>query len=228
MANLDELRRVLLEMASPNTLRDGVVTLLDDVRGLVASRERHRDTQVVHHARIDQLASGCSETSTRVDQLAAQLAGLQRLVESLVNERGEGRKVEDDHDRILDEVLAERDFRCEQIDAIADALGDEGEWSNLHDRGVAALLIADGIVPEVGRLRAEVERLTRERDEAIRGSVVIVTWTAETIATWLERAAEAATIPTGNPARPFTPDSAARSAALVRAADGIRAGEWKP
>lgn len=275
MANLDELRRVLLEMASPNTLRDGVVTLLDDVRGLVASRERHRDTQVVHHARIDQLANVSSESCQRIDNLAAlstdvclrlvdtrgeqslhrmaldehgerlttlaaQLAGLQRLVEALVNERGEGRQVEDDRDRILDEVLAERDFRCEQIDAIADALGDEGEWSNLHDRGVAALLIADGIVPEVGRLRAEVERLTRERDEAIREGNYALQCTderveaaqmrmVEAVAQYLEqRATEAlASNRRGDVSAINAWNAEHRAAGLTNAVDALRSGTWK-
>lgn len=149
MANLDELRRVLLEMASPNTLRDCVVTLLDDVRGLVTSRERHRDTQVVHHARIDQLAYVSSDTRQRIESLtgeqslhrmaldehgerlatlAAQFAGLQRLVESLVNERGEMRQ---------------------EVEELHAALGEPTTSTTI-----------------VGQLRAEVERLTRERDEA--------------------------------------------------------------
>jgi hypothetical protein len=58
-------------------------------------------------------------------------------------------------DRIADELMEERDARTDQIDAIADALGDDGEWSNLHDRGNAALELAHGALAEVESLRAE-------------------------------------------------------------------------
>lgn len=194
MSNLSELRHAL--RSQPATfLRDCMIAILDDVSTLSARVMAHRDLLVEMPKRH----------TDDVDGLRSQLAGLQRLVESLVNERGEIGQSLAHHSKMLVEHAAALDRHEEQ----------------LRDDYVYG-------TPTVQQLRAEVERLTREMDEAIRQSVAIVMQTAEAIAAWLERSAEAATIPTGNPARPFTPDSAARSAALVRAADGIRAGEWKP
>lgn len=62
-------------------------------------------------------------------------------------------------DAALGEEIDERDARLKQIDDIADALGDEGEWSNLHDRGQAAYELASSAVAEVESLRAETTRL---------------------------------------------------------------------
>lgn len=62
-------------------------------------------------------------------------------------------------DAALDEEIAERDARLKQIDDIADVLGDEGEWTNLHDRGFAACQLASGAVAEVESLRDETKRL---------------------------------------------------------------------
>lgn len=71
------------------------------------------------------------------------------------------------------EAIEERDARIEQINDIADALGDEGEWSNLHDRGDTSLFLARNAVAEVDSLRAqrdaalaEVAKMRAERDEA--------------------------------------------------------------
>jgi chromosome segregation ATPase len=85
------------------------------------------------------------------------------------------------------QLIEERDQREQQINEIADALGDETEWSNLNDRGDNAfeltaamvqqrdaarsdyLIVADALLPEstgpqqladeARRLRAEVDRL---------------------------------------------------------------------
>lgn len=222
MANLDELRRVLLEMASPNTLRDGVVTLLDDVRGLVASRERHRDTQVVHHARIDQLASGCSETSTRVDQLADQLAGLQQLVQSLVNEQGEG---------ITTGCEPRLKHEIGQLRRDAIRIRDERE---------GAVHLAAEANRERDQLRAEVERLTRERDEAIREGNYALQCTderveaaqmrmVEAVAQYLEqRATEAlASNRRGDVSAINAWNAEHRAAGLTNAVDALRSGTWK-
>ncbi len=74
-------------------------------------------------------------------------------------ERDEARAEAERLDAALSEEIDERDARLKQIDDIADALGDEGEWSNLHDRGQAAYELASGAVAEVGSLRAENKRL---------------------------------------------------------------------
>ena len=230
MANLDELRRVLLEMASPNTLRDGVVTLLDDVRGLVASRERHRDTQVVHHARIDQLASGCSETSTRVDQLAAQLAGLQRLVESLVNERGEGRRQEtaDDESRCAVcgwPLKADIDEGC--VREVCSA-GDPPKRKYAPQRFALEQLRfrAARIEIDRDRLRAEVERLTALAESRWKWAHdvagVTESQTVEAIAAWLEQRAQAILTPNRH-----CLEAQHRAAGLTDAVDDLRAGTWR-
>lgn len=76
----------------------------------------------------------------------------------------------DREEKWCDDVLEERDARVEQINRIADALGDEGEWSNLHDRGDAAFFLATDAVQEVERLRAERSSLLAEREQ-LRGEV---------------------------------------------------------
>lgn len=58
-----------------------------------------------------------------------------------------------------DTTIEERDHMHEQIDAIADALGDETEWSNLNDRGDNAIELAAALVKERDEARAEVARL---------------------------------------------------------------------
>ena len=199
MANLNELRDAL--RGQPATfLRDCMIAILDDVSGLVASREIQRGTLMEHHARLSMYTD--------------QLAGLQRLVESLVNERGDG---------ITTGCEPRLKHEIGQLRRDAIRIRDERE---------GAVHLAAEANRERDQLRAEVERLTTLAESRWKWAHdvagVAESQTVEAIATWLERAAEAATIPTGNPARPFTPDSAARSAALVRAADGIRAGEWKP
>lgn len=65
-------------------------------------------------------------------------------------------------DRSETELIEERDARCAQIDAIADQLGDDSEWTNLNDRGDAALNAAHCTVLEVERLRGCIARCHAE------------------------------------------------------------------
>lgn len=115
-------------------------------------------------------------TERRVDQLAAQLAGLQRLVESLVNERGEFGQSLSHHSKTLVEHAAALDRHEEQL-------------RDDYVTGAAAPIVESVTVQQ---LRAEVERLTREGDALTarledRDAVVadIVKRTAEKIAAWL-------------------------------------------
>lgn len=70
-------------------------------------------------------------------------------------------------------IIDERDALHSRIDEIADALGDETEWSNCNDRGERALEIASEVAHERDRLRADIDQcqalileVMRERDEA--------------------------------------------------------------
>lgn len=97
---------------------------------------------------------------------------------------GEVVRERDQYDEWLGDALEERDARCQQIDAIADALGDEGEWTNLHDRGNAALSLAEAAVAEVESIRAENAKLRSERDQA-RTELVAAMQTIEAASTAL-------------------------------------------
>lgn len=138
---------------------DNLATLSTDVcRRLVDTRGE----QSLHRMALD-------EHGERIAALAAQLAGLQRLVESLVNERGEGR-LEELADRIT--TIADEAFGLFPVQSADESL-------TAIERGIVGL-------------RAEVARLTRERDALAarledRDAVVadIVKRTAEKIAAWL-------------------------------------------
>jgi len=65
-------------------------------------------------------------------------------------------------------LLEERDAWEARVSNIADALGDETEWSNCNDRGGNALEIAFEIVKERDQLRAEVGTLRAELDDVRR------------------------------------------------------------
>lgn len=58
-----------------------------------------------------------------------------------------------------DRETASLEYRESQIDKVADALGDDGEWSNCHDRGDAAIELARMVVADRDALRAELGRL---------------------------------------------------------------------
>jgi chromosome segregation ATPase len=77
-------------------------------------------------------------------ELEAALAEVERLKKRLTDEERDCLK-----------VIDERDFREEQINQIADALGDETEWTSANDRGVNAIELAS----ELTEARAEIERL---------------------------------------------------------------------
>ncbi len=81
------------------------------------------------------------------DEALAKLAALEaRAVEA----EKELAREDSAHCRTIDTL----DRREAQINAIADALGDEGEWSNLHDRGQAALELAEAATARIARLQA--------------------------------------------------------------------------
>lgn len=95
----------------------------------------------------------------------------------------EARKTVERLDESETRLIEERDFRESQINAIADALGDDGEWSNLHDRGVAALLIADSVA---ARLAASESRNATILDQLRIQQAVTEGRTVEAIAAWLD------------------------------------------
>jgi hypothetical protein len=64
-------------------------------------------------------------------------------------------------DRIGTETLERLEAREEQINNIADALGDEGEYSNLHDRGDAAYELACSLTAERDSALAELASLKK-------------------------------------------------------------------
>lgn len=110
------------------------------------------------------------------------LVDLATLQHDLTAARAEVERLTAAHDfeeRIATEALEERDACIEQINHIADALGDEGEWSNLHDRGDAALYLARNAVAEAESLRAEVERLRK----AAPVMLTVMAWLADEAST---------------------------------------------
>jgi hypothetical protein len=70
-------------------------------------------------------------------------------------------------DRSETQLIEERDFRETQINDIADALGDESEWSSCNDRAENAHTRAQAMAVEVERLRADNAALTARRDELL-------------------------------------------------------------
>lgn len=61
------------------------------------------------------------------------------LLASAAAQAQEVARLEDEHERALLKVIAERDRREEQVSNIYAALGGENEWSNLHDLGDEAI-----------------------------------------------------------------------------------------
>lgn len=230
MANLDELRNALLEMASPNPLRDGVVTLLDDVITLSARTTAHCDLPVEMPRRH----------TDEINDLRSQLAGLQRLVETLVNERGEGRQstAADDESRCAVcgwPLKATIEDGC--VREVCSA-GDPPKRKYAPHRFALEQLRFRAARVEVDRDRlvAEVERLTRERDEAIRERNYALQCTderveaaqmrmVEAIAQYLEQRAQ--TIVAGYAGERVPHGVACRAAGLTDAVDALRAGTWK-
>lgn len=254
-ARVDQLANVSSESCQRI---DNLAALSTDVcRRLVDTRGE----QSLHRMALD-------EHGERITTLAAQLAGLQRLVESLVNERGEGRQktaAADDESRCavcgwplkatIDEgcvrancsqrpppdrkyapqrfALEQLRFRSARIEVDRDRLQAEADrlrrgWQKAVDlaesRRVQDQKAGDALISAITKrdeLADEVERLTRERDEA---KTAAQQWEAiatgphgtarqivEAIATWL------------------TDDVIAIDSNVRRIiADGIRAGEWKP
>lgn len=58
-------------------------------------------------------------------------------------------------EREFTSLIDTRDHREQQINEIADALGDESEWSNLNDRGDNACELAEALVQERDKLRRD-------------------------------------------------------------------------
>lgn len=117
----------------------------------------HDDATDQEHANAAGIASLRNNAKPLADQLEAAMVEVTRLT-----------KLHDDEDRTSSQLIDERDFREKQINTIADTLGDEGEWSNLHDRGTAAIELADSLIAERDQLRAEVERLTARHNSSMR------------------------------------------------------------
>lgn len=128
------------------TARELLRDLADQLESAVKEVERltkERDRVVAHG----------HEAITQRDSLRAEIERLKKLNEAC--DKGDWRTK-----------------REEQIDAIADALGDDTEWSNLSDRGDNALEAAIVTVAERDTLRQhlaaagkEIERLTNELAE---------------------------------------------------------------
>ena len=215
MANLNELRDAL--RGQPATfLRDCMIAILDDVSGLVASREIQRGTLMEHHARLSMYTD--------------QLAGLQRLVESLVNERGEGRRQEtaDDESRCAVcgwPLKADIDEGC--VREVCSA-GDPPKRKYAPQRFALEQLRfrAARIEIDRDRLRAEVERLTALAESRWKWAHdvagVTESQTVEAIAAWLEQRAQAILTPNRH-----CLEAQHRAAGLTDAVDDLRAGTWR-
>lgn len=200
MANLNELRNAL--RSQPATiLRDCMIAILDDVITLSARTTAHRNLLVEMPKRY----------TDEINDLRSQFAGLQRLVESLVNERGDGRPavptVEGVAPRDMAKIAAE------------------------HWQGEAQAQFR-----AAQQLRAEVEQLTRERDEALREGNYALQCTderveaaqmrmVEAIAQYLEQRVQ--TIVAGYAGERVPHGVACRAAGLTDAVDALRAGTWK-
>ena len=97
------------------------------------------------YKRICEVQSAVVELHFERDRLAAEVDSLTKSVDELESSVGQ--------------LIDQRDKREAQIDAIADARGDEGEWSNLHDRGAAAIDLTESVGADLTRLRALESRL---------------------------------------------------------------------
>ncbi|HET9893203.1 MAG TPA: hypothetical protein VFQ42_22185 [Mycobacterium sp.] len=121
---------------------------------------------MAHKAASERYEANLLATADHLEAAQARIAELEKRLE--------------DEERDCGDLIDEREFRESQINAIADVLGDEGEWSNLHDRGDAALELAEQIVAERDAANARILQLEesaraaaeswmaacRERDEA--------------------------------------------------------------
>jgi hypothetical protein len=66
------------------------------------------------------------------------------------------------NERINEQTLVQRDAFHDRIDEIADALGDESEWSNLSDRGANALELAHALRAKYDSERALTRKMSEE------------------------------------------------------------------
>lgn len=66
------------------------------------------------------------------------------------------------------ELIKERDHREEQINQIADVLGDSSEWSNVSDRGDNAIELASDLRDRVRELEAERDAWKSEYDNVCK------------------------------------------------------------
>lgn len=62
-----------------------------------------------------------------------------------------------DSERSESQLITQLEFREEQINKIADELGDHREWSSANDRG-------DNCIESINILQSQIEQLTKERD----------------------------------------------------------------
>jgi hypothetical protein len=140
------------DVAAVARLRNNAKPLADQLEAaakeIVSLEDNAQDYLLV----LDGTLDGDWPLSRERRALSAEVMTLRAGVERLT-------KQADEDERATGQLIDQRDKREAQIDAIADALGDEGEWSNLHDRGAAALELADGIVADLTRLRALESRL---------------------------------------------------------------------
>ncbi len=134
-------------------------------RGIARTRNNLRDL-------ADQLEAACADAATWREMYQSALGTVHAENDAL---RAEVAKLRDIVS--MNAACADAEWRGkreEQIDAIADALGDESEWSNLSDRGDNALEAATSIVAERDKLRAEVARLTAAATLARSGAAEAV------------------------------------------------------
>jgi hypothetical protein len=96
------------------------------------------------------------------------LDSLQAERDALAQKVADMEEAAEEETREFDKTLAERDYWVEKIDAIADALGDETEWTSSNDRDQSAEKLAKHLRVRVKELE---EVLRREQgSQGIRAS----------------------------------------------------------
>lgn len=152
-ADIEQLKQELNESALNYMSAVGQIqTALEERDAAKAERDELKFTHI-------------PEAQGTIEQLEKQLAEAQREIERL-NQR----LVSEENDYLR--LIGERDHREEQIDEIADALGDQTEWTSANDRGVNALELA-----HAGH--ALIEKLAGALDQATRQWEVYVTEAAQ-------------------------------------------------
>lgn len=88
-------------------------------------------------------------------------------IEELEKERDELKvKLDKEYSDCL-QVLAERDYRENQINEIANALGDSSEWSNITDRGDEALELVHQLKRDITLANQKLEKYDAIRDDIL-------------------------------------------------------------